>query len=43
MSRILAHTQFLQSPNRSLHLPSYAKNVAIAMLTIKNEDPNEES
>ena len=35
--------QFLWSPSRSPLLPSYAKNVAIAMLNIKDSDPNEES
>jgi hypothetical protein len=38
-----AHRQFLRSPSRSPCLPSYAKNVAIAMLNIKDSDPNEES
>ena len=38
-----AYRQFLQSPNRSPSLPSYAQNTAIAMLNIKDLDPNEES
>ena len=38
-----AHRQFLRSPSRSSRLPSYAKNVAIAMLNIEDSDPNEES
>ena len=37
------HKQFLQSPSRSPRLPSYAENVAIAMLNIEDSDPNEES
>ena len=38
-----AHKQFLRSPSHSPHLPSYAENVAIAMLNIEDSDPNEES
>ena len=37
-----AHRQFLQSPSHSLRLPSYAENVAIAMLNIEDSDPDEE-
>ena len=38
-----AHRHFLRNPSCSPHLPSYAENVAIAMLNIKDLDPNEES
>jgi len=38
-----AHRQFLRSPSRSTRLPSYAENVAIAMLNIEDSDPDEES
>ena len=38
-----AHKQFLRSPHRSPRLPSYAENVAIAILNIEDSDPNEES
>jgi hypothetical protein len=38
-----AHRQFLRSPSRSPRLPSYAENVAIAMLNIEDSDPDEES
>jgi len=38
-----AHRQFLRSPSRSPRLPSYAENVAIAMLNLEDSDPNEES
>jgi hypothetical protein len=38
-----AHRQFLRSPSRSPRLPSYAKNVAVAMLNIEDSDPHEES
>ena len=38
-----AHRLFLRSPSHSSRLPSYAKNVAIAMLNIEDSDPDEES
>ena len=38
-----AHRQFLRSPSRSPCLPSYAENVAIAMLNIEDSDSKEES
>ena len=38
-----AGRQFLRSPRCSPRDPSYAENVAIAMLNIKDLDPNEES
>ena len=37
------HRLFLQSPSRSPRLPSYAENVAIAMLNIEDSDPYEKS
>ena len=40
---VLGTRQFLRSPSRSPRLPSYIANVAIAMLNIKNSDPNEQS
>ena len=43
MSPVLDYRDFLQSPSRSPCLPSYAKNVAIAMSNVEDLDPNEES
>jgi hypothetical protein len=37
------HRQILRSPSCSPRLPSYAENVAIAMLIIEDPDSNEES
>ena len=38
-----AHKKFLQSASHSPRLPSYAENVAIAMLNIEDSDPNEKT
>jgi hypothetical protein len=38
-----AHRQFLQSPSRSMRLPSYAEKVAIVMLNIEDSNLDEES
>ena len=38
-----ANRQFLRSPSHNPRLPSYAENVAITMLNIKDSETNEES
>ena len=43
MSPIWAHKQSLRSLSHTPRVPSYVENFAIAMLNIKDLDPNEES